>query len=176
MRLLSFFLTTLLISVVLAACGGGGGSPGFTSGSNPTFTVVAPASLTLQVGLLQQYAIKGGVKPYSVVSTDPAVAVGWIGGDDYVSIGTVVPGTAFITVSDAARSTFVIAVKSGSNTPLYTTASANLTITPGVAYAQTYVLGGGTGPIHCSQQFPCCRYCLRQWQQNDDHWRSNKQC
>lgn len=148
------YLTTVLVAVFIAACGGGGGSPGLSSGAVSDFSVVAPATLTLQVGSLQQYAIKGGVKPYSVVSTDPAVAVGWIGGDDSVSIGTLVGGKASITIADAKGSKFDIAVTSGSSTALFTTAAATMTITPGIAYAQTYTVGGGTGPYTVTSSVP----------------------
>lgn len=153
MRILSY-LTTFLVAVLLAACGGGGGSPGLSSGSGAAFSVAAPSTVTLQVGSLQQYAVKGGVKPYSVVSTDPAVAVGWIGGDDSVSIGTVVPGKASITVLDAKGSKFDITVTSGSSTPFFTTAATTLTLSPGAAQAQTYTLGGGTGPYTANSNFP----------------------
>lgn len=153
MRIFSY-LATFLVTVLLAACGGGGGSPGLSSGSVTAFSVVAPSTLTLQVGSLQQYAIKGGVKPYSVVSTDPAVVVGWIGGDDSVSIGTLVAGKASITIADAKGSKFDIAVTSGSNTALFTTAASTMTITPGIAYAQTYTVGGGSGPYSATSNFP----------------------
>lgn len=153
MRIFSY-LTTFLVAILLAACGGGGGSPGLSSGPVSAFSVVAPSTLTLQVGSLQQYAIKGGVKPYSVFSSDPAVAVGWIGGDDFVSIGTLVAGKASITILDAKGTKFDIAVTSGSSTVLFTTAASSMTITPGVAYAQTYTVGGGTGPYTATSSFP----------------------
>ncbi|MFZ2308639.1 MAG: hypothetical protein WAW73_01525 [Rhodoferax sp.] len=153
MRILSY-LTTILFSLLLAACGGGGGSPGLSSGSVSTFSVVAPAAVTLQVGLLQQYAVQGGVKPYSVFSDDPAVAVGWIGGDDVLYVGTIIPGTAKITTTDAKGSKFDITVKSGSSTAFYMTAASSMTITPGAAYAQTFTLGGGTGPYTATSNFP----------------------
>lgn len=153
MRIFSY-LTTFLVAILLAACGGGGGSPGLSSGSVSAFTVVAPTAVTLQVGTLQQYSVKGGVKPYSVFSSDPAVAVGWIGGDDFVSIGTVVPGKASITVLDAKGSKFDIAVTSGSSTAFFTTAATTLTLSPGATQAQTYTLGGGTGPYTATSNFP----------------------
>lgn len=153
MRIFSY-LTTLLFSLLLAACGGGGGSPGLSSGPVSTFSVVAPAAVTLQVGLLQQYAVQGGVKPYSVFSDDPAVAVGWIGGDDVLYVGTIIPGTAKITTTDAKGSKFDITVKSGSSTAFYMTAASSMTITPGAAYAQTFTLGGGTGPYSATSNFP----------------------
>lgn len=153
MRIFSY-LTTFLLSLLLAACGGGGGSPGLSSSSVSAFSVVAPAAVTLQVGLLQQYAVKGGVKPYSVLSNDPAVAVGWIGGDDVLYVGTVIPGKATITTVDAKGSKFDIVVTSGASTALYTTAASAMTITPGVAYAQTYTIGGGTPPYVGTSSFP----------------------
>jgi hypothetical protein len=153
MRLLSY-LTTFLIAILLAACGGGGGSPGLSSGSASAFSVTAPSTLTLQVGSSQQYAIKGGVKPYSVFSTDPAVAVGWMVGEDILAIGTVVAGKATVTAVDAKGTKFEIAVTAGSSTAFYTTAAPSMTITPGAAYAQTYTLGGGTGPYVATSSFP----------------------
>jgi hypothetical protein len=153
MRRLSF-LMVFLMAVLLAACGGGGGSPGLSSGPVSTFSVVAPAAVTLQVGLSQQYAIKGGVKPYAVFSTDPAVAVGWLVGDEIVTIGTVVAGKATITVTDSKGTKFDIAVTSGSSTVFFTSAAPAITITPGVANAQTFTLGGGTKPYSATSSFP----------------------
>ena len=149
-----FGLSILFLTFLLAACGGGGGSPGLSPGANSTLTVLAPAAVTIQVGALQQYAIKGGVKPYSVYSSDPAVAMGWIGGDDNVFVGTVVAGKATVTIADANNSKFDIVVTSGSATEFYTTAAATLTVTPGVAYAQTFTLGGGTPPYTATSSFP----------------------
>jgi hypothetical protein len=153
MRLLSY-LMTFLMAVFLAACGGGGGSPGLSSSSVSAFSVVAPTAVTLQVGLAQQYAIKGGVKPYAVFSNNPAVAVGWLVGEDIVSLGTVLAGTATISVVDAKGTKFDIAVTSGSTTALFTTAASTMTITPGAAYAQTYTVGGGTAPYTVTSSFP----------------------
>lgn len=153
MRLLSC-LMTFLMAVFLAACGGGGGSPGLSSSSVSAFSVVAPTAVTLQVGLAQQYAIKGGVKPYAVFSNNPAVAVGWLVGEEIVSVGTVLAGTATISVVDSKGTKFDIAVTSGSTTALFTTAASTMTITPGAAYAQTYTVGGGTAPYTVTSSFP----------------------
>jgi hypothetical protein len=147
MRVLSLLLT-FMMALLLAACGGGGGSPGLSSGSVSAFSVAAPDKVTLQVGVTQQYRMSGGVKQYSVVSTDPAVAVGWLDGadKDILTIGTLIAGKADITAADAKGTKFKIEVTSGSSTPLYTTAASTMTITPGAAYAQTYTVGGGTKP------------------------------
>ncbi len=153
MRGLSY-LMTFLLAVLIAACGGGGGSPGLSTSSVSAFSVVAPTAVTLQIGLLQQYAIKGGVKPYSVYSNDPAVAVGWLVGEDVVAVGAAAGGKATISVVDAKGSKFDIAVTSGSSTALFTTAASAMTITPGAAYAQTYIIGGGSPPYVATSSFP----------------------
>jgi len=155
MRGLSY-LMTFFMTVLLAACGGGGGSPGLSSGSGSVFSVTAPAALTLRVGLSQQYAIKGGVKPYSVISTDPAVAIGWFGADDFVSVGAVVPGTATLTVLDAKGSKFDMVVTSTSTSgpiiPFFTTTPTNLTLAPGAQ--GIYTVGGGTAPYTVTSANP----------------------
>ena len=153
MRRLSY-LISFLMAIFIAACGGGG-SPGLSSGAQPpTFSVTAPATLTLQVGLSQKFAIQGGVKPYYVISTDPAVAIGWIGGDDFVSVGAIVPGKATITVLDDKGTKFDMAVTSGSSTAFFTTTPTTLTIAPAASAAQTYALGGGTPPYTAVSNFP----------------------
>jgi len=153
MRIFSYLLS-ILIAALLSACGGGGGSPGLSLGPISAFAVVAPAAVTLQVGSLQTYAIQGGVKPYTQFSSDPAIATGWIGGDDVLYVGTVRAGKATITTVDAKGSKFDIAVTAGSSTAFYTTAASAMTITPGAAFAQTYTLGGGTGPYVATSSFP----------------------
>lgn len=153
MRLLSY-LTTFLMAVLLAACGGGGGSPGLSSGSVSAFSVVGPSTLTLQVGLLQQYSIQGGVKPYSVYSTDPAVAVGWLEGENVLKVGSVAAGKATITAVDAKGSKFDMAITAGSSTAFYTTAPTALTIAPGAVGVQTFKMGGGTPPYKAVSSFP----------------------
>ncbi len=155
MRLLSF-LTTLLIAFLLAACGGGGGSPGLSSGatSNSTFSVAAPATLTLAVGSSQQYTIAGGVKPYTVFTDTPAIATGWLIGENVVAVGSLTAGTAKVTVRDSVGASFVISITVGSANPFFTTAPTALTIAPGPFASQTYKLGGGVPPYKAASSFP----------------------
>lgn len=151
MRYLSY-LTTLLLAVLLASCGGGGGSPGVGSGSVQSFAVAAPSTMTLQVGLTQQYAVQGGVKPYTVFSTNPGVAVGWLVGENVFSVGTTSAGTALVTVQDAKGAKFDMTVVAGSTTALFTTAATAISLSPKVP--QTYYVGGGTGPYTATSSFP----------------------
>ena len=153
MRILSF-LTTCLTVLLLTACGGGGGSPGVGSGAVQAFSVAAPAAVTLQVGLTQQYVVQGGVKPYTVFSNNPAVVVGWLIGENVVAIGTTAAGLATVTVVDAKGVKFDVAVTAGSTTALFTTAAASMTITPGPNTAQTYIIGGGVAPYTAISSFP----------------------
>ena len=151
MRFFNFF-ATLLIAAILTACGGGGGSPGVGSGSVQTFSVTAPATLTLQVGLTQQYVIQGGVKPYTVFSNDPAVATGWLIGENVFAVGAVAGGKATVSVLDAKGAKFDMAVTSGSSTALFMTAPTALSLSPKMP--QTYYLGGGTAPYTATSSFP----------------------
>ncbi len=151
MRYLSY-LTTLLLAVLLASCGGGGGSPGVGSGADQALAVAAPATITLQVGLTQQYSVKGGVKPYTVFSNNPGVAVGWLVGENVFAVGTTAAGAAVVTLQDAKGSKFELAVTAGSTTALFTTAASAISVTPKVP--QTYYVGGGTGPYTATSSFP----------------------
>lgn len=153
MRIISFF-TTCLTALLLAACGGGGGSPGVGSGSVQAFSVAAPAAVTLQVGLTQQYSVQGGQKPYTVFSNNPAVAVGWLIGENVFAVGTTAAGVATVSVVDAKGAKFDLAVTAGSTTEFFTTASDAMTITPGPRSAQTYVIGGGVAPYTATSSFP----------------------
>jgi hypothetical protein len=153
MRPLSY-LTTILLAFLLASCGGGGGSPGVGSGSVQSFLVAAPTAFTLQVGLTQQYTIQGGVKPYTVFSNNPAVAVGWLIGENVVAVGTAEAGSAVVTVQDAKGAKFDMAVTAGATTAFFSTAPTSLSLAPGALGSQTYKLRGGTKPYKAVSSFP----------------------
>lgn len=138
----------MLVAVVLAACGGGGGSPGANL-SQPSVALytTAPASLTLAVGAAQEFSIAGGSAPYTAVSNNTAIAVAGVK-DKSLTLGGVAAGTADITVRDAvgASVSVGVTVSSGPVRALYTTAPASITVAVGAGAAQTYAVGGGTGP------------------------------
>jgi hypothetical protein len=148
MRFLSY-LTTLLIAVLLAACGGGGGSAGTVAGG-PTplamFSTV-PDGLTLVAGSNGNFSIGGGVAPFSAVSNNTAVVNAAVSGTALI-IGGVSPGTATVTIRDSVGTalTVTVNVNTGSTRPLFTTAPASITLTPGLLGAQTYLVGGGAKP------------------------------
>ena len=151
MRIFSF-LTTCFTAFFLTACGGGGGSPGVGSGTVQALSVAAPEAVTLQVGLTQQYGVQGGLKPYTVFSSNPAVAVGWLIGENTVAVGTVSTGEATITIQDGKGSKFETKVTAGSSTPFFTTSPTTLNLSPKTT--QIFTLGGGTGPYTASSSFP----------------------
>ncbi len=151
MRIISF-LTTCLIALLLAACGGGGGSPGVGSGSVQVFSVAAPSVATLKVGMTQQYQVQGGVKPYAVFSSNPAVAVGWLVGENVLAVGTTAAGSAIVTIQDSKGTRFDMALTAGSTTAFFMTAGTALSVSPNVP--QIYTLGGGTPPYTATSSFP----------------------
>lgn len=155
MNLIRYFLVALLVTV-LAACGGGGGSAGSPGGVAPDAPVVpvalplfttAPASLTTAVGAAQEFSITGGSSPYSVVSNDAAVVTAGVNGSR-LTIGGIASGAAIVLIRDAIGATVSVnvTVKGAALRELFTTAASNVVISVGLASAQTYNVGGGTGP------------------------------
>jgi len=147
-------LITLLIAVLLASCGGGGGSAGLPSNSASTFTLIAPAAVTMEVGTTQQYNITGGVKPYTVFSTVPAAVTGWLIGDSVVAIGAIAQGNGQISVQDAKGTRSTIVVTIGSNATLSSTIPSAITLAPGPFGSQTYKVSGGIPPYKVTSNNP----------------------
>lgn len=130
------------LAVVLVACGGGGGSSG-SNPNQPNLISTAGESLIIPVGAFREYVVSGGVPPYQVSSSEPAIAVGSIKGNA-LSIGALSGGKATIRVFDFQGKTFVTEVTVGSSVPLYTTAPTSLNI--GIGVTRSFVIGGGAPP------------------------------
>lgn len=107
----------------------------------------AQSSVTIASGLHSSYVIAGGVGPYTATSNNINVATAEILGNTLTITGRA-SGTASIAIFDGAGSSLKIAVAvsaTGSpSSPLFTTAQANITITPGTS--APYLVGGGEGP------------------------------
>jgi hypothetical protein len=146
MRRLKLLLGVFL-AVLIVACGGGG-DPGTNSTSStiPLFTT-APDTLTLAPGASQEFTIGGGKAPYSAASDNSAIAIVWVNGN-LLDVGGVAAGTAGVTIRDSAGASVKVAlsVSSSPAKDLYTTAPSSITVAIGSAWAQTYSIGGGTGP------------------------------
>ncbi|MGV8803898.1 MAG: hypothetical protein ACWA6Y_02915 [Polaromonas sp.] len=97
MRFLSYVFT-LLLALALTACGGGGGSSG-SNPNRPTIFTTAPSALSMPLGVVQQYSVRGGVAPYTVSSDNVRVANASLRGDALL-INSVGQGGASITIRD----------------------------------------------------------------------------
>jgi hypothetical protein len=137
----------IFLAVLMVACGGGGdpGSP--TNGPGTALYTTAPDTLTLAPGASQEFTISGGRAPYSAVSDNSAIAVATVTSSS-LFLGGVASGTAGITIRDSAGAAVKVAltVSSSPAKDLYTTAPSGITVAIGGAWAQTYSIGGGTGP------------------------------
>ena len=133
----------LLISATLfASCGGGGGSAG-SNPNQPNLVTTAGDVLTIPAGAFREYAVSGGVPPYQVSSSEPAIAVGNINGST-LSIGALAGGKAAIRVFDFKGTSVLTDVTVGSSIPLYTTAPSSINI--GVNVTRSFSVGGGAPP------------------------------
>ena len=151
-RFLSY-LTALFAFALLSACGGGGGSSGSTSTSTSFFTT-APSGLTLGVGSSQQFDIGGGRAPYSAVSSNSAVVAAAIA-NGKLTLGGVAPGSATVSLRDAAGTVQSVGVTVAPAQALATTAPpSGLVVQVGSAGAQTYAISGGVGPYTATSSNP----------------------
>lgn len=132
----------VVFAVLVAACGGGGGSSG-ANPNQPTLVTTAGDVLTIPAGAFREYAVSGGVPPYQVSSSEPAIAVGNIKGNT-LSIGALAGGKASIRVFDFRGTAVSTEVTVGSSIPLYTTAPSSINI--GINVTRTFSVGGGAPP------------------------------
>ena len=117
------------------------------SGTASKVFTTAPSAVTIALGSSPSYQIGGGTAPYSVSSSNTAVATVTLAatGSSF-SITAVATGTANIVVKDATGDTVTITVSigSGASVDLYTSAPASVFIAPGAS--PVYAVGGGTAP------------------------------
>lgn len=122
------------------------------NGNNLPLFTAAPSILTMATGVTNTYTIGGGTAPYTVTSSNAAVATASntpVG--TTLTIHSVVAGSAQILVFDAtgASVTITVAVNSATTTTaLFTTASNNVNMSIGAV--GVYTIGGGTAPYSVS--------------------------
>lgn len=149
------FILFLISALLFASCGGGGGSSG-ANPSQPTLTTTAGDVLTIPAGAFKEYSVSGGVPPYQVSSSEPAIAVASIS-DKTLSIGAISGGKAVIRVFDFRGTKVEAGVTVGSSVPLYTTVSSPFTLRPSsstvtctgslsAAERAVYAISGGSPP------------------------------
>ncbi|BBB58784.1 hypothetical protein UNDKW_0511 [Undibacterium sp. KW1] len=112
--------------------------------ANAIFTT-APGAVTIAVGSSPAYQIGGGSAPYSISSSNTAIATATLNGTNFTITG-VATGSANIIVKDSAGNpvTIVVSVGTGATVALFSTAPAAISLAPGAA--PVYVIGGGTAP------------------------------
>lgn len=137
------FFLGLISAILIAACGGGGGSSG-ANPNQPNLVTTAGAVLTIPAGAFREYAVSGGVPPYQVSSSEPAIAVGNISGNT-LSIGALAGGKAAIRVFDYKGAFVMTDITVGSSIPLYTTAPSSVNIGINVS-PRIFAIGGGSPP------------------------------
>jgi len=115
-----------------------------TTASQP-LTTTAPASLVLAVSGTQTYKIVGGVKPYQVSSSNPAVLSASKQFEDDMVLRGVAGGTATVVISDIAGSVITRSVSVGSANALFTTAPTALTLSASET-TPTFAISGGAAP------------------------------
>lgn len=115
--------------------------------ANALFTT-APGAVTIAAGSSPTYQIGGGTAPYSVSTSNAAIATASISSGVNLTITAVGTGSANIVVKDVtgASVTIVVSIGSGAAVALFTSSPLTLSMAPGAA--PTYTVGGGTGPYN----------------------------
>lgn len=106
---------------------------------------VSPASITGPAATSNTITINGGVGPYTVSSTNTAVATASVSGSS-VSVSLVAQGSADIKITDAAGTSVVVSVTV--NTSVLQVSPANQTVDEKslTSTTLTYLIAGGTPP------------------------------
>lgn len=109
----------------------------------------AASDVKIEVGGASSYKVGGGTTTYFADSSDVAVARVTMTGNDLVITG-ISAGKATVIVRDTTSGSLTInvEVKSGTVTPLFTTASSSIVIAP--ATSPSFTIGGGRAPYSVS--------------------------
>ncbi len=148
-------LLSVMTALWLVACGGGGGSAGTPSGSaNPAnFLVNAPSEAALVIGQKVVYAISGGLSPYQISNSAPAVVSAVVVGNT-VEVTPLRTGLATLVISPSgggATQSILVNVSSSAN-PLQVQAPDSVVLQLG--NSASYVLLGGVAPYRAESSAP----------------------
>ncbi|MES2041697.1 MAG: hypothetical protein V4495_28100 [Pseudomonadota bacterium] len=113
-----------------------------TVGSVDALFTTAAGDVNIGVGVGTTYVVGGGNAPYTVGSSNVAVATASITGTKLTITGVSV-GTATVVVHDATTGSATIKVTVGSTAALFTSAPTALTVGIG-ASSPTFTIGGGS--------------------------------
>lgn len=129
-----------------------------TVGSSMPLEITAPETLNLGLGsdAARQFGISGGVAPYTVSSSNSGVVTAAVSGSSFTLTG-LLPGTATVSVRDAANVVKSVEVTAAPAVPLYTTAAEAITVVPvpvtdppTTVGVRTFEVAGGVGPYRVS--------------------------
>lgn len=109
--------------------------------ADPLFSTAA-GDISLGVGAATTYTVGGGAGPYTVGSSNVAVATASISGTKLTITGVSV-GTASVVIRDATTGNVTIKVTVGSTADLFTSAPAALVVGIGTS-TPTFTIGGGS--------------------------------
>lgn len=112
----------------------------------PLFTT-APSNMTYQFGETNSYAIGGGTKPYSAVSSASGIVLATVTNGDTLNVKSLSSGSAVVFVRDASGTVIQTAINvlSGPQpTQLYSNAPSTVSLNKGASV--TYTIGGGLAP------------------------------
>lgn len=112
-----------------------------TVGSSVDLFTTAPASLNVGQGTSQTFSILGGRSPYFVSSGNPASVSASVAGS-VLTITGVSPGNGAVAIRDSIGATVSIAVTVGNQTPLFTSAPANVVMSAGAQ--RSFIVDGGS--------------------------------
>lgn len=121
-----------------------------TGGASTALFTSAPGALEMAVGLTENFAIGGGSAPYRATSSNSTVATVSVSGSD-LAITITGAGVAQVVVTDTTGASVSIVVSAGggsSQSPLYTTAPAAVSVA--VGSSGVYAVGGGRAPYRAS--------------------------
>ena len=126
------------------------------SGPNVPLFTTAPPSIVSATGVVSTYTAGGGTGPYTVTSSNTAVAS--VPSGTFASSFTItggVSGTTTVIVRDSVGASVSISytVSNGTTVPMFTTAPASLAIGVGGS-ALTYTITGGSAPYTVTASNP----------------------
>lgn len=119
------------------------------------FFTTAPATLAIASGASKVFAVFGGSLPYSVVSTYPAIATGFVSGSTLTITGAVA-GSGTVILSDAKGASVSISVLVNAPGPLYLSAPDSVVISSG-GYNVYDIIGGAPPYIASSSDLSVVR-------------------
>jgi len=137
-------LSTGTATVVVRDAAGATQSVAVTAGPAVALFTTAPATLSMAQGTSLTYSILGGQSPYFASSGNPAsVSTSVVG--SILTISGTLPGNSALAVRDSLGAAVSVAVTVGNQTPLFTSAPANVVMSAGTQ--RSFTVDGGAPTV-----------------------------